>query len=110
LPNTKTHPNPVPPMLQAMGVPSPGTPPVTTADWLRTFLQPTQGKCLEVIQESPTGRNEFFKNTTTGVVQPLNQVAHAVEQGLLPDYHNRLLGGIPTPVSNPDRSISNNLG
>jgi len=28
----------------------------------------------------------------------------------LPEYHNRLIHGVVTPVSNPDQSESNNLG
>lgn len=32
-----------------------------------------------------------------------------IGQGKFPDYHIRKINGLNTPVSNPDRSESNNL-
>ena len=34
----------------------------------------------------------------------------AIGHGRYPDYHVRALGGIKTPVSNPDKTESDNLG
>lgn len=96
-------------MLQAMGVPVPNAPPVTTEQILRNAQAETAGHCLEVLEKSPTGRNEIFKNKDTGVVQFANLVASNIGQGRLPDYHNRITGDKMTPASNPDDSKTNNL-
>lgn len=33
-----------------------------------------------------------------------------IKQGNYENYHVRVINGIPTPVSNPDRITNNNLG
>ena len=64
---------------------------------------------LTVTQESPTGRNERFQDTRTGQSLTRRQVVQKIESGTYNEYHVREINGVKTPVSNPDRTKSNNL-
>ena len=63
-----------------------------------------------VVKESPSGRNEVFKDTQTGKTMTRNQFVKQIEQKKYPDFHVRVINGQKTPVSNPDKSSDNNLG
>ena len=65
---------------------------------------------VTVNSQSPSGRNLTFHDNVTGRNMNANQFARSIELGNYPKYHVRIVNGIPTPVSNPDRSTSNNLG
>lgn len=65
---------------------------------------------LIVTQQSETGRNTRFKNTSTSEEKSRAQTVKDIEQGKLPGYHVRDINGVKTPVSNPDNSEKNNLG
>ena len=69
-----------------------------------------KGKPIEVIKESSTGRNIKFRNKNTGETMSLPTFVKKIELGQYPEYHNRKINGINTPVSNPDGKPGNNLG
>lgn len=66
-------------------------------------------KPLKVVDESVSGRNRKFEDTRTKEVMTRAQAVKAIEAGKYPDYHIRKINDIKTPVSNPDKSKSNNL-
>jgi len=68
-----------------------------------------KGKNVTVTQESDTGRNEQFWDTSTGKNMTRGEFVRQIEQGKFPDYHIRKIDGVKTPVSNPDNKESNNL-
>jgi hypothetical protein len=68
-----------------------------------------RGKKVVVIQESDSGRNEVFRDTSNGTNMTRAGFVRQIEQGKYPDYHVRKIEGIKTPVSNPDKSEGNNL-
>lgn len=65
---------------------------------------------ISVTSENATGRNETFRDNVTGNVMSASQFVNQIERGSYPDYHIRNINGIKTPVSNPDKNKSNNLG
>lgn len=67
-------------------------------------------KQIDVTKESPTGRNEQFVDTSSGLTMTRAQFVRRIEQGLCPGFHVRDINGIKTPVSNPDEKKGNNLG
>ncbi len=67
------------------------------------------GKKVKVIEESTTGRNERFQDSS-GTNMTRNQFVKQIEKGNYPDYHVREVNGVKTPCSNPDSSSKNNLG
>lgn len=67
-------------------------------------------KRITVTRESDTGRNERFHDNRTGADMTRNQFVRQIQQGNYDNYHVRNINGVPTPVSNPDRSHRNNLG
>lgn len=67
-------------------------------------------KRIKVIRESSTGRNEMFHDNYTGAEMSRAQFVREIEQGSYPNYHVRTVGGVKTPVSNPDKTRNNNLG
>lgn len=67
-------------------------------------------KRVSVNSESPTGRNQTFHDNVTGRNMNAKQFVRSIELGNYPGYHVRVINGIPTPVSNPDKSTGNNLG
>jgi hypothetical protein len=62
-----------------------------------------------VTRESETGRNLSFRDTRTGWTMNRADSVRSIEAGWYQDYHVRKVNGVKTPVSNPDRSESNNL-
>ena len=69
----------------------------------------SKGKKVVVTQESGTGRNEKFKDTSTGRNMTRPDFVRQIEQGNYPAYHIRKIDGVKTPASNPDKSERNNL-
>lgn len=67
-------------------------------------------KPVIVIRETPSGRNTSFQNTRTGNTMTRTQFVNQIEHGNYPGYHVRVVNGVKTPASNPDRSQRNNLG
>ena len=67
-------------------------------------------KRISVTRESSTGRNENFRDNFTGANMNRNQFVSEIQKGNYNHYHVRNINGIPTPVSNPDKSSRNNLG
>ncbi len=63
-----------------------------------------------VIQESQTGRNEKFQDTSSGNTMNRREFVKQIENGKYDDYHIRNINGEKTPVSNPDKNSDNNLG
>lgn len=66
-------------------------------------------KSVKVTRESASGRNLNFHDKRSGADMTRAQFVKAIERGDFPDYHVREINGVKTPVSNPDRSESNNL-
>jgi hypothetical protein len=64
---------------------------------------------VTVTEESESGRNERFRDNQTGKEMTRQQFVREIEKGNYPDYHVRDVNGVPTPVSNPDRSEQDNL-
>lgn len=67
-------------------------------------------KRVTVTQESPSGRNQQFRDERNGARMTRPEFVREIRTGHYPDYHVRVVNGVPTPVSNPDRSERNNLG
>lgn len=68
------------------------------------------GKRISVTRESDSGRNQQFRDNSTGREMSRSELVQRIQQGQYPNYHVRDVNGIPTPVSNPDGSENNNLG
>lgn len=64
---------------------------------------------ITVTEESETGRNIRFHDTLTGRNMNDQQFVRSIENGRYEDYHVRVINGVKTPVSNPDKSKKNNL-
>lgn len=67
-------------------------------------------KRVSVTRESETGRNLRFRDNYTGADMSSSQFVRQIENGNYPHHHVRVINGIKTPVSNPDKSTRNNLG
>lgn len=67
------------------------------------------GKRVSVTDESDTGRNQQFRDNRTGRSMSRPEFVRRIEQGDYDQYHVRMINGVKTPVSNPDRSENNNL-
>lgn len=65
-------------------------------------------KNIKVTRETPSGRNTQFKDGNRTVSRP--DLVREIKAGEHPDYHVRVVHGVPTPVSNPDGKRGNNLG
>lgn len=65
---------------------------------------------LEVTKESDSGRNQRFRDTRTGEEMSRAETVRRIRSGEYDDYHVRKVNGLPTPVSNPNRSENDNLG
>lgn len=65
---------------------------------------------VTVTSESNTGRNKTFHDNETGRNMNAAQFVRSIELGHYEGYHVREINGIKTPVSNPDKNKSNNLG
>ncbi len=67
-------------------------------------------KRVTVTRESDSGRNQRFRDNSTGREMSRSEFVREIERGKYEHYHVRDVNGVPTPVSNPDRSERNNLG
>jgi hypothetical protein len=67
------------------------------------------GKMVKTTSENETGRNVRFRDEGRHVSMTRGEFVSRIEGGGYPDYHIRIINGVKTPVSNPDRRISNNL-
>ncbi len=67
-------------------------------------------KRVSVTRESDSGRNEGFRDNRSGRYMNREQFVKSINCGNYSDYHVRIINGIPTPCSNPDKSTNNNLG
>lgn len=67
-------------------------------------------KSVIVTRETSTGRNTNFLDKQTNHRMTRAQFVRQIENGRYDDYHVRVIDGIKTPASNPDRSSKNNLG
>lgn len=68
------------------------------------------GKRITVTSETNTGRNNNFRDNVTGATMTRAQFVRQIENNVYDNYHVRVINGIKTPVSNPDKSSNNNLG
>lgn len=59
--------------------------------------------------QSSTGRNLNFKDTKSSRYMTRQDFVRSIKAGNYENYHVRLINGIETPVSNPDKSKNNNL-
>lgn len=59
--------------------------------------------------QSSTARNLNFKDTKSGRYMTRQDFVRSIKAGNYENYHVRLINGIETPVSNPDKSKNNNL-
>ena len=66
-------------------------------------------KRVSVTSESPSGRNTIFRDNYKKTNMTRSQFVKKIEGGNYPNYHVRNIGGIKTPVSNPDGKSGNNL-
>lgn len=66
-------------------------------------------KRIKVTSESPSGRNQAFHDNYTGKDMTRAQFVREIESGHYDNYHIRNINGVKTPVSNPDKSLNNNL-
>lgn len=67
-------------------------------------------KKVSVIKENSTGRNEIFKDNSTGKTMSRAQFVKEIEKGNYSNYHVRKINGVKIPASNPDGKSGNNLG
>lgn len=67
-------------------------------------------KRVSVTLENDSGRNEQFRDNLTGRNMSRSEFVRAIEGGQYRNYHVRVINGVKTPVSDPDRSENNNLG
>lgn len=67
-------------------------------------------KRVTVTNETPTGRNTNFHDNYTNVDMTRQQFVNEINKGNYNNYHVNKINGVDTPVSNPDKSINNNLG
>ena len=65
---------------------------------------------LKTINESNTERNIIFLDTKNNKELTLEQLVKMIEKGKYPKYYIRIINGIKTPCSNPDKNKKNNLG
>ncbi|MET3616623.1 hypothetical protein ABID14_000243 [Peptoniphilus olsenii] len=66
-------------------------------------------KRVSVTSENPNGRNTTFHDNYNGKNMTRNQFVREIKSGNYDNYHVRVINGIETPVSNPDKSSNNNL-
>lgn len=67
-------------------------------------------KNIRTIAQDSTGRNISFKDISSGIKMTRSQFVTKIENNKYNDYHIRIINGIKTPCSNPDKSERNNLG
>ena len=64
---------------------------------------------IMVIKQTKTGRNVLFYDRVRQTKMTREVFVNLIAQGGYPGYHVRMIDGIPTPVSNPDFTVYNNL-
>ncbi|MBT6120328.1 hypothetical protein HOH45_02550 [bacterium] len=62
------------------------------------------------MQESESGRNQYFLDFSTGDILDREAFVTAIESGNYPGYTISTINSIKTPMSKPDAVTSNNLG
>ena len=67
------------------------------------------GKRITVTSENKSGRNQTFHDNVTGANMSRSQFVDRIKSGRYENYHVRVINGVTTPVSNPDKSSNNNL-
>ena len=67
-------------------------------------------KSVRVTQDTDSGRNERFRDTERSRSMNRAEFVRLIKEGSYPGYYIRVINGVETPVSNPDRSEGNNLG
>ena len=65
---------------------------------------------VRVTKEDENGRNTNFQDIKTRENMTRPQLVKKIENGDYSGYHIRIINGIKTPCSNPDKSEKNNLG
>ena len=68
------------------------------------------GKRVIVTQESDSGRNNRFLDTSSGRQMTRTQFVKEIKAGNYKDYYVRKINGLDTPCGKPDGKESNNLG
>lgn len=66
-------------------------------------------KRVKVVKESDSGRNQKFHDNYSGADMTRLQFVKEIKKGNYENYHVRKVNGLDTPVSNPDRTVDNNL-
>jgi len=66
-------------------------------------------KRVKTTKESPSGRNQTFRDNYTGEDMTRAGFVKKIERGEYPKHHVRKVNNVKTPVSNPDGSKDNNL-
>ncbi len=66
-------------------------------------------KRVTVTGETSTGRNTVFHDNYSNNDMTRNQFVKQIESGNYDKYHIRIINGVKTPVSNPDKHVKNNL-
>jgi hypothetical protein len=66
-------------------------------------------KRVTVTKETPSGRNVGFHDNRKGTDMSRAEFVRQIEGGNYDRYHVRTIGGVKTPVSNPDGKSGNNL-
>ena len=74
-----------------------------------TKLYKMARKRISVLQESKSGRNKSFKDNYSGQKMNRSTFVKKIKNGHYENYHIRRVNGVETPVSNPDKSVNNNL-
>jgi hypothetical protein len=67
-------------------------------------------KRVSVTEESDSGRNQRFHDNNDNSDMTRRQFVRQIHAGNYPNYHIRVINGLETPASNPDKSENNNLG
>ena len=67
-------------------------------------------KNVRSITQNSTGRKMTFKDISSRTKMTRSQFVAKIENNKYSDYHVRIINGIKTPCSNPDKSERNNLG
>lgn len=66
-------------------------------------------KRVSVTKESPTGRNQKFRDNYTKQEMSRAEFVKEIQKGKYDNYHVRTINGVKTPASNPDANTNNNL-
>ena len=66
-------------------------------------------KPVVVLKENKKGRNEVFLDLIKNIMFSRDEFVAAIKSGEYPAYTVKMINGLPTPVSKPDGTDSNNL-